>query len=95
MEKRGGKDSDGVLLLHDNAPIHKCNIIEVTIRKAGFVELNHPAYSPDISPSDYYLFSNFFVARIFVAMTETIDTAKGYLNKLDSKFFSQRYTKFV
>ena len=58
VEKCRGKVSDGVLLLHDNAPVHKCNIVLATIRKAGFVELNHPVYSPDIAPSDYYLFSN-------------------------------------
>ena len=57
LEKRRGKVSRGVLL-HDNAPIHKCNIVQATIRQAGFIELNHPAYSPVIAPSDYYLFSN-------------------------------------
>ena len=58
LEKRDGKVSDEVLFLHHNAPVHKCNIAETAIGKAGFVELNQSAYSPDIAPSDYYLFSN-------------------------------------
>ena len=50
VEKRRGKVSHGVLLLHDNAPIGKCNMVQAAIRQAGFIELNHPAYSPDIAP---------------------------------------------
>ena len=49
LEKRGGKV---VLLLHGNAPVHKCNIVQVAVEKAGFVKLNDLAYSPDIAPSD-------------------------------------------
>ena len=58
MEKCRCKVSDGALLLHDNAPIYKCNIVQAAIRKAAFIEWNDPAYSPDIASSDYYLFSN-------------------------------------
>ncbi|CAF1509024.1 unnamed protein product [Adineta ricciae] len=65
LEKRRRKVHRGVLLLHDNAPVHKSNIVQGAIRQNDFIELNHPAYSPDIAPSDYHLFSNlknFFVA---------------------------------
>ena len=58
LEKRRGKLSHGVLLLHDNAPVHKSNIAQAAIRRVSFTELNHPLYSPNIAPSDYYLFSN-------------------------------------
>ena len=90
LEKRGGKLSDGVLLLNNNAPIHKCNIVQAVIRKAGFVELNDPAYSPDIAPSDSYLSSNlkkFLRDQDFSDDDETIDTVVDYLNKLDIEFF--------
>ena len=53
LEKHGGKTSDRVVLLHANASVHKCNIVQTSIRKGGFVKLNDPAYSPDIAPSDY------------------------------------------
>ncbi|QQP52382.1 Transposase, partial [Caligus rogercresseyi] len=36
-----------VILLHDNAPAHKAKQI-----------LQHAAYSPDLAPSDYYLFAS-------------------------------------
>ena len=56
--KRRGKPSAGVLLPHDNAPAHKSRTSRDAIKKCGFVELNHPSYSPDLAPSDYFLFRN-------------------------------------
>lgn len=40
------------------APVHKSHLAQASIRECGFVELNHPPYSPDLAPSDYYLFRN-------------------------------------
>ena len=58
VEKRCSKVSHGVLLLHDNVPIHKCKIVQVAIRQTGFIELNHMAYFPDIAPTNYHPLSN-------------------------------------
>jgi len=57
-EKRRGMRKQGVWLLHDNAPIHKSMIAQEAVRDCVFVQLDHPAYSPDQAPSDYYLFRN-------------------------------------
>uniref|UniRef100_A0A8D2J316 Mos1 transposase HTH domain-containing protein n=1 Tax=Varanus komodoensis TaxID=61221 RepID=A0A8D2J316_VARKO len=57
-EKRWGKLTAGVLLLHDNAPVHTARVSKAAVRDCGFEEINHPPYSPDLAPSDYYLFSN-------------------------------------
>ena len=48
----------GVWLLYDNAPIHKSMTAQQAVRDCGFVQLNHPAYSSDLAPSDYSLFRN-------------------------------------
>ncbi|UYV77361.1 hypothetical protein LAZ67_15000691 [Cordylochernes scorpioides] len=54
--KRRGKLSKGVLFLHDNARPHtSCKTVS-TIIKLVFEVLEHPAYSPDLAPSDYFLF---------------------------------------
>ena len=55
-EKRRGKLARGVLLLHDNAPVHKAKVAQDAIQACGFEQLPHPPYSPDLAPSDYYLF---------------------------------------
>lgn len=57
-EKRRGKLARGVLLLHDNAPVHTSRIAKAAVNNNGFVELSHPPYSPDLAPSDFYLFPN-------------------------------------
>ncbi|UYV77295.1 hypothetical protein LAZ67_15000398 [Cordylochernes scorpioides] len=54
--KRRVKLSKGVLFLHDNARPHtSCKTVS-TIIKLGFEVLEHPAYSPYLAPSDYFLF---------------------------------------
>ena len=57
-QKRRGKLSLGVWLLHDNSPVHKSLVAQQAIRDCGTVQRNHPTYSADLTPSDYYLFKN-------------------------------------
>ena len=88
-EKRD-KVSHRALLFHNNASVHKCNIIQAATRKIGIVKLNHSVYSPDIAPSDYYLFSNlnkFLRGKNFSRDDETIDTVENYLNNLHWEYF--------
>jgi len=33
-------------------------IAQQAVRNCGFVQLDHPAYSPDLAPSDYFLCRN-------------------------------------
>ena len=90
VEKGCGKVSHGVLLLHDNAPIDKSNIVQVAIRQAGFIELNHQAYSPHIASSDYHLFSNlkkFLRGKNFSCVDEAVTTVEDYLTDLNSELF--------
>ncbi|XP_063387674.1 histone-lysine N-methyltransferase SETMAR-like [Cydia fagiglandana] len=57
-EKRRGKLAKGVLLLHDNAPVHTAFVAKAAVRECGFTEVDHPPYSPDMAPSDYFLLPN-------------------------------------
>jgi histone-lysine N-methyltransferase SETMAR len=56
LEKRRGKLSRGILLLQDNAPCHTAKVSKQAVVDAGFEKIEHPPYSPDLAPSDYYLF---------------------------------------
>ena len=38
LKKRLDKVSEGILLLHENASVYKCNIVHTVIQKAGFFE---------------------------------------------------------
>jgi len=57
-EKRRGKLSRGILLLHDNTPVHKAQVGQAAIRECGFTEIDHLTYSPDLTSSDFWLFKN-------------------------------------
>ncbi|GFT04627.1 uncharacterized protein TNCV_333941 [Trichonephila clavipes] len=46
--------SAGVVLLHDNARPHTVNRTQALITSFGWEQLDYPAYSPDLGPSDYH-----------------------------------------
>ena len=50
------KRKSKVVFLHDNARPHVCKLVKETLKKLNWEVLAHPAYSPDVAPSDYYLF---------------------------------------
>ena len=45
-----------IKLLHDNAPAHKSATVQEYQNKSGLDVLDHPPYSPDLSPCDFWLF---------------------------------------
>ena len=53
---RRGKLTRGVLFHQDNAPALTSTLVMAAIKKYGFQLVEHPVYSPDLAPSDYYLF---------------------------------------
>ncbi|GBP69330.1 Mariner Mos1 transposase [Eumeta japonica] len=58
VQKRRGKLSRGVLFLQDNASVHTARVSRQALKDTDFSEIDHPPYSPDLAPSDYFLFSN-------------------------------------
>ena len=50
------KGWSGVHLLHDNASSHKCEVVKSFLASEKVKVLNHPPYSPDRSPYDFFLF---------------------------------------
>ena len=52
-KKRPSKGWSGVHLLHDNASSHKCEVVKSFLASEKVTVLNHPPYSPDLSPCDF------------------------------------------
>ena len=55
-KKRPSKGWSGVHLLHATASSHKCEVVKSFVVSEKVKVLNHPPYSPDLSPCDFYLF---------------------------------------
>ena len=55
-KKRLGLLESGVILLHDNARPHVAATVKTLLDDYGWEILQHPAYSPDLSPCDFWLF---------------------------------------
>ena len=55
-EKRPSKGWSGVHLFRDNAFSHKCEVVKSFLASEKVKVLNHPPYSPDLSPCDFFSF---------------------------------------
>lgn len=85
-------------LLQDNAPVHKSAETMETIAKTGFVLLDHPPYSPDLAPSDFYLFSH-MKRHLRGKMFENADDLRQYveefLKEQPSIFYKKAFLELV
>ena len=45
----------GIHILHDNAPAHRSAVVLEYLEEMKIKTLPHPAYSPDLSPCDFWL----------------------------------------
>ena len=78
----------------DNARPHKSNESITKLQELGFTILPHPAYSPDIAPSDYYLFApmkSALAGRNFENAEEIQNCITNWLNTKQQAFFSKAF----
>lgn len=104
-EKRRGKLRAGVLFHQDNAPPHKAGVAMAAIHDAGFECLEHPPYSPDLAPSDFYLFPRLkedLRGHKFANDSEVMAAVEAFLKSPEKYFFfngirglEKRWTKCV
>jgi histone-lysine N-methyltransferase SETMAR len=103
--KRRGKLGKGILLLQDNAPVHTALVAKSAARSCGFQLLPHPPYSPDLAPSDFYLFPKLkseLAGRRFETDDDVISAVETFFDYSDKSFFltglqmlEKRWTKCI
>jgi len=97
-EKHRGKVTKGVLFLHDNFPAHRALATQKKLACLGFLSLDHPPYSPDLTPSDYHLFPGLkkqLKGRHFSSDAEVIVAAETWLDRQPSEFFFEWLEKVI
>lgn len=91
-EKRSGLKKKKIIFLQDNAPAHKSFLTITKLNDLKYDLLDHPPYSPDLAPSDFFLFTNlkkFLSGKRFRDNQEAIDAVNGYFESLDEKHYKQ------
>ncbi|KAJ4450592.1 hypothetical protein ANN_02017 [Periplaneta americana] len=87
-------------LMHDNAPAHRAIIVKNFLARHNITALDHPPYSPDLSPPDYFLFprlKSHLKGRRFNA-EEVIANATRALRRVSQNgfqaWFQELYTRW-
>ena len=90
-EKRRGKLSIGILLQQESVGVHTCKIAMDAVERNGYELILHPIYSPDLAPSDYFLFPNLkkdIRGRNFRSNEEVVAAVEEWVRDKDPGFFS-------
>ena len=81
------------MLFHqDNALAHKSAMTLAAIYDCGLQLIEHLPYSPDLAPSDYYLFSKIekeLSNQYFAMDNDIIDAVEVYLEDQGSSFYEE------
>jgi transposase len=81
-----------ILYLHDNARPHTASVTKKTLSKIGWETLSHPPYSPDMAPSDRYLFrslSNALRGKEFKSLEQAKAFIEEFFDSKSSTFFQR------
>jgi len=92
-------ESSDWFLLQNNAVSHNTTIVKQFLAQQKVTVLNHPLYSPDLAPADYFLFPKVkshmkwrlfdLISYIQTAVTSTLNTiAKNNVYKGIQKLYT-------
>lgn len=95
-KKRPQMKKKKVLLHQDNAPCHKSLKTMAKLHELGFQLLPHPPYSPDLAPSDFYLFSDLkrmLAGKKIGSNEEVITETEAYFAAKPKEFYKSGIEK--
>lgn len=88
--KRPYLNKKKVLFHQDNAPAHKAGITMAKLEELRYGLVEHPPYSPDLAPSDFFLFPQLkknLSGQKFSSDAEVITAVNQYFESQESTFF--------
>ena len=91
-EKRLQIQKKKELFHQDNAPCHKSLATMAKLNELSFELLPHPPYSPDLAPSDDYLFADLkkmLQAERFYCNEEVITKTNAYFEAKNKPFYKK------
>jgi len=91
-EKRPGLQKKKIIFHQDNAPAHRSVLAMGKLRNLHYELLEHPTYSPDSAPSEFYLFAKlelFLADQRFSSNQEAIAAVEGYFADLTKNHYRE------
>lgn len=98
QNRRRGKLSKKIFLLHDNARPHSAQLTRIFIESLKWEIFDHPPYSPDLAPSDYHLFlllKNYLAGKRFSDQEELEKTVNDWFKNLAAEEYNMGIEKLV
>lgn len=86
-----------VILHHDNARPHTAHATAAAIAAKGWTVLPHPAYSPDLAPSDFHIFGplkDYLRGQKFEDDDGVQTAAKAWFRQCSADFFSNGFVNW-
>jgi len=96
-KKRPHMKKKKIIFHQDNAPCHKSMKTMAKLNELGFNLLPHPPYSPDLAPSDYWLFADLkkmLQGKRFGSNEEVIAATEAYFEDKDKSFYKHGIVDF-
>lgn len=87
---------DKLIIQYDNARPHVAKPVKNYLKNVGWEVLTHPPYSPDIAPSDYYLFNcmnNELIGQRFTDFEDIEKWVADWIASKDEEFFRRGIQK--
>ena len=90
--------TEGVVLLHDNAHPHVSRVTHMELAKFKWEPLDHPPYSPDMSPCDFHVFGplkKHLKGKCFISDGALKDDVKDWVSSRPKEFWEQGILRLV
>lgn len=86
------------MYLHfDNSPVHTSQKVNNYLDQTSFTLMPHPAYSPDLAPSDFGIFGTMkqsFVGQDFETEEQLIQAIYNFFDNLPKDFFPKIFSEW-
>ncbi|KAI6646924.1 Transposase [Oopsacas minuta] len=98
IERRPATGLRGIKILHDNARPHKSKEVKEKIASIGLEELEHPPYSPDLAPCDFWLFDGLkkhLAGTVFGERMQIGRAIQRYLRDIPQEEYKKTFFKWI
>ena len=91
-------DPSEVIIHHDNAPIHRSNLVQSFLKNNRIEQTGHPPYSPDLAPNDFWLIRKIKISlrdEIYRTEDELLEKVVEITNSIPEEEFTKCFDRWL